>query len=258
MQPLATTVMSLLLAHLVGDFPLQSGWIADHKGRRVLPTVIHAAIHYAVAWACLKWFAEVAFLSQRNQLLVGLYVAIHIAIDVAKCRLVGRELLPVNWAVFLADQLLHVAVIVGIACAIANVGPQAVMTACKLSATTRERILLLGIVYIAVVFAGGYLIRFLTRGLLEGISIEKPAQLTNAGLYIGWLERFLVITAVAVQSPAMVGLILTSKSIARFPELKENGAFAEYFLIGSLLSFGIAFVGGLVLVRAIYGSISLR
>ena len=33
----------------------------------------------------------------------------------------------------------------------------------------------------------------------------------------------------------MVGLILTGKSIARFPELKER--FAEYFLIGTLLEY---------------------
>jgi hypothetical protein len=54
-------------------------------------------------------------------------------------------------------------------------------------------------------------------------------------MYIGWLERFLVVTAILVQSPSMVGLILTGKSIARFPELKER--FAEYFLIGTLLKY---------------------
>ncbi len=81
-----------------------------------------------------------------------------------------------------------------------------------------------------VVFAGGYLIRYLTRNLVAGV--EKPGeteeQVKNAGMYIGWLERFLVVTAILVQSPSMVGLILAGKSIARFPELKER--FAEYFL----------------------------
>jgi DsbC/DsbD-like thiol-disulfide interchange protein len=46
------------------------------------------------------------------------------------------------------------------------------------------------------------------------------------------------VTAIVVQSPSIVGLILTGKSIARFPELKER--FAEYFLIGTLLSIGLA------------------
>ena len=85
---------------------------------------------------------------------------------------------------------------------------------------------------------------------------ETAEQVRNAGMYIGWLERFLVVTAILVQSPSMVGLILTGKSIARFPELKER--FAEYFLIGTLLSIGLAVIGGLVLAKLWYGTVSLR
>ncbi len=70
----------------------------------------------------------------------------------------------------------------------------------------------------------------------------------NAGLYIGWLERFLVMTALLLQSPAMVGLIFTAKSIARYPEFKSE-RFAEYFLIGTLLSLSLAILGGALLMR---------
>jgi hypothetical protein len=64
-------------------------------------------------------------------------------------------------------------------------------------------------------------------------------------MYIGWLERFLVVIGILMQSPSMVGLILTGKSVARCPELKER--FAEHFLIGTFLSMGLAVLGGLVL-----------
>ena len=84
------------------------------------------------------------------------------------------------------------------------------------SPATGEGVLEAAIVYVAVLFAGGYLIRYLTRNLTAGI--EKPGetqeQVKNAGMYIGWLERFLVVTAILVQWPSMVGLILTGKSIA--------------------------------------------
>jgi hypothetical protein len=66
----------------------------------------------------------------------------------------------------------------------------------------------------------------------------------------------LVVTAILVQSPWLVGLILTGKSIARFPELKER--FAEYFLIGSLLSIGLAVLGGLILAQLWYGTMTLK
>ena len=109
-----------------------------------------------------------------------------------------------------------------------------------------------------MVFGGGYLIRYLTRNLSAGIetSGETTEEVENAGMYIGWLERFLVVTAILVQSPSLVGLILTGKSIARFPELKAK--FAEYFLIGTLLSVALAVVGGLVLAKLWYGTISLK
>jgi hypothetical protein len=103
----------------------------------------------------------------------------------------------------------------------------------------------------------------LTKPLLDGFTelsdgrTESVRQLNNAGLYIGWLERFLVISALALQSPATVGLILTAKSIVRFPELKDL-RFAEYFLIGTLLSMSIALADGMLLVSILYGSLSLK
>jgi hypothetical protein len=76
-------------------------------------------------------------------------------------------------------------------------------------------------------------------------------------MYIGWLERFLILTSLLLQSPATVGLILTAKSIARFPEFKSK-RFAEYFLIGTLLSISIGIVGGLILLKAFYGTLRLK
>ncbi|MGH9709433.1 MAG: hypothetical protein ACRD37_02665, partial [Candidatus Acidiferrales bacterium] len=70
------------------------------------------------------------------------------------------------------------------------------------------------VTYAIVIFGGGYLIRTLTRPLLRGQSrpTEQTAeQLRNAGMYIGWLERFLILTALLLHSPATAGLVLTAK-----------------------------------------------
>ena len=118
-------------------------------------------------------------------------------------------------------------------------------------------------IYSAALFGGGHLVRSLTKPLLRGFQrdwkgqTESVKQLKNAGMYIGWLERFLVISALALQSPATVGLILTAKSIVRFPELKDL-RFAEYFLIGTLLSIGIALLAGMLLIWILYGTLSLK
>src|SRR5262249_42057018 len=122
-----------------------------------------------------------------------------------------------------------------------------------------EKPLLLLVIYVGVIFGGGYVVRFLTKPLLESdveVIGESTNQLENAGLYIGWLERFVVLTSLVLQSPATVGLILPAKSIARYPELKSV-RFAEYFLIGTLLSVTLGILGGLVLLKAFYGTVAL-
>jgi len=55
----------------------------------------------------------------------------------------------------------------------------------------------------------------------------------------------------------LVGLILTGKSIARFPEFKE-AKFAEYFLIGTMLSVSLSVLGGIALLHLLYGTVSLK
>ncbi|HVB08260.1 MAG TPA: hypothetical protein VNF00_04870 [Candidatus Acidoferrales bacterium] len=114
-------------------------------------------------------------------------------------------------------------------------------------------------VYAFVLFAGGYVIRRLTRPLIRGDARptdQTAAELRNAGMYIGWLERFLILTALLLRSPATAGLVLTAKAIARFPEFKHVH-FAEYFLIGTLLILGITMIGGLILLKLLHGSISI-
>lgn len=114
--------------------------------------------------------------------------------------------------------------------------------------------------YAVVIFGGGYLIRALTRPLVNANlrpAEETMAQLRNAGMYIGWLERFLILTALLLRSPATAGLVLTAKAIARYPEFKHV-RFAEYFLIGTLLSLCVAIIGGLILLKLLYGSISVE
>lgn len=257
MQPVVEVFAALLLAHLLADFLLQPDRLVRNKGRKISALLLHGGIHYAAAWGCLVLFSEVRLLAVRNQAIVAVCMLLHLGIDRSKSALTGRGAVRDNGWLFLADQILHVAVLGGAAVLItrsriADGGGWA-----GVSPAVKDRILEGAIVYVGIVFGGGYLIRYLTRGAAEETGSESQAQLENAGLYIGWLERALVLTAILMQSPALVGLILTGKSIARFPEFKE-ARFAEYFLIGTLLSFALAMLGGIVLLKMLYGSVSLK
>jgi hypothetical protein len=259
MQPFMKLFLAVLLAHLLADFPLQSSSMVRAKQQGVPAYFGHGAIHLLVLVVCVAVFVSHELVTSFwFCMAVCVYIAAHLGIDWAKQGLVSTAKLGDSASVFLLDQVAHVCTIVALAWFLIRPGWESVKNQFSWSTAAGERVLEAGIVYVGVIFAGGYLIRYLTRNLTAGLKKEGETaeQVENAGMYIGWLERFLVVTAILVQSPSMVGLILTGKSIARFPELKER--FAEYFLIGTLLSIGLAVIGGLVLAKLWYGTINLK
>lgn len=259
MQPFSKLALTILLAHLLGDFPLQPPSLMRGKAKGIPAYLWHGAIHLLVLGLSVAAFVGLEWWTRGWFWILGvLYTLVHLGIDGTKRKLVASGRVADSAAVFMVDQALHVSTVLALAWALARPSWSSLRSQFSWSPATGEKVLVAGIVYLTVVFAGGYLIRYLTRNLVAGIEKpgETPEQVKNAGMYIGWLERFLVVTAIVVQSPSMVGLILTGKSIARFPELKER--FAEYFLIGTLLSIGLAVLGGLVLTKAWYGTVSLK
>lgn len=163
---------------------------------------------------------------------------------------------------FLLDQCSHLAAIAAVTCWLAPGAWNLWRPALPLFLAHRNTALSVLAIYLAAVFGGAPLVRSCTQQLLEQFSrLEDQGQsstrhLKHAGMYIGWLERFIVLTAMVLHSPATIGLILTAKAIVRFPEMKDL-RFAEYFLIGTLLSLSIALGGGVLLLAIVHGRITL-
>jgi hypothetical protein len=67
----------------------------------------------------------------------------------------------------------------------------------------------------------------------------------NRGEMIGNLERYLLVLTVVLGSYSALGFLVAAKGLIRIEEFK-NRVFAEYFLIGTLSSVGIALVLGLL------------
>lgn len=257
MQAMPVTFMALFLAHLLGDFPLQTGWITKNKGKNLWPLVCHGITHYILAWTCLLIFSQISCLSIYSQAVIIGYLIAHLLIDKLKHLMTAQKILADSWKTFLLDQALHVIILAFAAAILTRSNIADLIYGIQISPVIKMHVLEVAIIYVAILFGGGYLIRYLTKGLTERPDAETSTQLENAGLYVGWLERFLVITAITMQSPALVGLILTGKSIARFPEFKE-ARFAEYFLIGTLLSISLSVLGGIVLLQLLYGAVSMK
>lgn len=99
--------------------------------------------------------------------------------------------------------------------------------------------------YAVIVVIGAPLIRMMLSKYIEEIESEKGG-LTGAGKMIGILERILVITFVYIGEPAAISIIFAAKSIVRFPMISQERKFAEYFLIGTLISITFALIIGII------------
>jgi hypothetical protein len=65
---------------------------------------------------------------------------------------------------------------------------------------------------------------------------DDGKDVRNAGAWIGALERLLILLLMSVGQYAAIGLVLTAKSVARYNKIAESKQFAEYYLLGTLLS----------------------
>ena len=74
--------------------------------------------------------------------------------------------------------------------------------------------------------------------------------LPDAGKWIGYIERILIVTFIATHNFSAVGFLITAKSVFRFSDIKSSADFrlTEYVLLGTLFSFAIAILGGLLLL----------
>ncbi len=69
-------------------------------------------------------------------------------------------------------------------------------------------------------------------------------ELPNAGKIIGILERLLTLTLILVGQYAAVGFLIAAKSILRYKD--TDTLKTEYVLIGTMLSFGVAVLLGIL------------
>lgn len=95
-----------------------------------------------------------------------------------------------------------------------------------------------------VIFVWCKLRETFVAGKIESIS-DTIIELKNAGKLIGILERILVLTFVIIGKLEIVGFLIAAKSILRYKD--TNTIKTEYVLIGTMLSFGIAIMIGLLI-----------
>jgi len=119
---------------------------------------------------------------------------------------------------------------------------------------SQPEVWLIALGYFIVWFPAGYMMKLITLPWQRELE-DTSKGLSNAGRWIGVMERTLVLTFVLNNSISAIGLLIAAKSVLRFGEIKdhENRKEAEYILIGTLLSFSIAILLGLWIRSVLLG-----
>ena len=234
--------LKLYLSHLIADFVLQPNWIAKDK-RRATSLSLHSAIHIATTIAIIN-----TALNNKILLAIVFLAFTHAVCDYVKARFTRDE-----WLAFTSDQVAHLLIIIIASIWLSSDGWRNAGIIFRAIADSQKLYLFL-CVYTAVIFGGGYFLQKVTQyfmGQIDPSLMQSKPGLRNAGKYIGWLERSLVMTFIVAGYPEGIGLLLAAKALARYPEIKsdEKLHFAEYFLIGTLTSVSIALLAGFVLLR---------
>ena len=226
----------LILAHLLGDFLLQpNSWVADKEQKKgkskflYFHVLIHIALVFIFLWNIQLWWIA---------LIIGIT---HFLIDWAKLQFQTPKAKR-TW--FFVDQLLHIVVIV-----LLSVFYYPYLKWEDLFNHDNLKIIT-AVVFLTV--PSSIIIKTLIS-IWTPVTVEhsklQTESLTNAGKYIGILERLLVFTFIVVNHWEGVGFLIAAKSVFRFSDLAEakQRKLTEYIMIGTLLSFGTAvFMGILV------------
>lgn len=81
-----------------------------------------------------------------------------------------------------------------------------------------------------------------------GRSNEGIIEVDNkAGRRIGTVERLIMLVFLSQDQYAAMGFVLTAKSIARYDKITKDEKFAEYYLLGTLISMLCVIVCGILI-----------
>lgn len=225
-QAQAVTVIRLLIAHVVADFILQPGsWVEDKKlnGLRAWGLYKHIAVVGICTWIMI-W----------HQPLVAASITIsHFIIDSLKIRFDKKGQL----SFFIADQLLHVVVIVIAWLYLISGWTQMIKVLLSLGSSFHVILVLAG--YLFCIGPCNYLIKFSTQNLIQQNTADNVKR---GGRLIGIFERLIIFTLVLLNQYEAIGFLITGKSILRFADGEKKET--EYVLVGTMLSYALAILTG--------------
>lgn len=233
--------LRLLFAHVLADFVFQCDKICDGKqGKTKMKYVyqlLHSFIHALMAYL---------FVADWSNWIVPLVIFIsHTLMDYIKVEYMKKDAVS-----FIIDQFVHIAVIVILWLLLFDHGG----TFCQEFFKTEwssPNFWAVVIAYLLVLKPTSLILSLFIKRWVPSATVGK--SLPNAGKWIGYFERILILTFILTGNAGGIGFLLAAKSIFRFGELSKEQEIktTEYVLIGTFASFTIAILIGFAVLQII-------
>ena len=263
-----TLFLIALISHVLGDFVFQPDKIV--KGREAIClkntkgyilsaryNLIHAFIHTIIFLILVFIVNYTSLLDLSNYLLSAIFIlCIHFVIDYGKCFYkCNVDKLPYklsNLCLFILDQIFHFIALYIIFIVFKNISFYEFLeyiNFLKGKLVPYNNFLAICFILLFCTYEVGYFLKFLLNTITRS-NYEEDEGAKNGGFIIGVLERIFIIISVVCTQYALIAVILTLKSIARFKKFSED-YFVECFIIGTLVSLVTAYIAGLLIYKLI-------
>lgn len=221
----------LILSHLITDFIAQpKSWVNDRIQKHFASgkLYVHGIITAVAAYILIGW---------QYWLVALIILFTHIIIDGWKSY---QKQTP---AYFLADQLLHLLVIIG--CWFFTFLKWSDVETAWRQFNLEVSLWKIITAFIFLTAPAGILIGQLTKQWRD--KIPEAENLANAGKWIGIIERIIILAFVLQNQYSAIGLLVAAKGIIRFNEKDRPEIKTEYLVIGTLMSICLAVMTGLLI-----------
>jgi hypothetical protein len=242
-------LICLISAHIIGDFILQSNWIAENKKNiwiQLLHASIIAGLSYLLCGIWKSWLIPL-FILLSHFVIDFLKSVIKTAIVNYSIKIHGKRSLKAKkddvsteygW-LFLVDQILHLILITIFSIWILRSNLSDFYWI-NLWGKDFLGILILISGFTLTVWGLGFIINYLLipfqKDRLENNGFK------NGGRVIGFVERATIFLLIVLGEVGGIGFLIAAKTLFRFGEIQKAGnrKEAEYILIGTLFSFFLA------------------
>lgn len=245
----------LLLAHILGDFYVQTSGIAKKKEISIKWVLIHCLSYWIT-----MFIISVPVISSEIACAITIAAAFHTLIDILKywystsLKKKNRMTMLKDRDIFFIDQLLHLICLAMISylllikdgsISVSNIFTQFFDTV---------KISKMGLVSWAAALliihkpANIAISKLLAKYKPENNRFENVKD-NNTGRFIGTIERIIILIFISIGQYSAIGLVLTAKSIARYDRISKERDFAEYYLLGTLISTLTVIVVSFVIIK---------